>query len=60
MADLDLQLLLPQGTITYSGATSLGNAVSIIDLVFINTRLAKDQILYTTLDTDHCSDHTAI
>ena len=60
MADLDLQLLLPQGTITYSGATSLGNAASTMDLVFSNTRLAEDRILCTTLDTDYSSDHAAI
>ena len=60
MADLDLQLLLPQGTITYTGATKLGNAASTIDLVFSSTRLAEDRILCTTLDTDHGSDHAAI
>ena len=42
MADLDLQLLFPQGTITYSRVTSLGNATSTIDLVFSSTRLAED------------------
>ena len=60
MAELDLQLLLPQGTITYSGATSLGNAAFTIDLVFSGTRLAEDRILYTTLDTNHGSNHAAI
>ena len=60
MADLDLQLLLPQGTITYSGVTSLGNAAPTIDLVFSSTRLAKDRILYTTLNTDHGSHHAVI
>ncbi len=60
MAELDLQLLLPQGTITYSGATSLGNAASTIDLVFSGTHLAEYRILYTILNTDHGSDHAAI
>lgn len=60
MADLDLQLLLPRGTITYTGATRLGNAASTIDLIFSSTRLAEDRILCTTLDTDHRSDHAAI
>lgn len=60
MADLDFQLLLSQGTITYSGATRLRNAASTIDLVFSSARLAEDRILCTTLDTDHGSDHAAI
>ena len=60
MADLDLQLLLPRGTITYTEATRLGHAASTIDLVFSSTRLAEDRILYTPLDTDHGSDHAAI
>ncbi len=60
MADLDLQLLLPQGTITYSGATSLSNAASTTDLVFSSTRLAEDRILCTTLDTNYSLDHAAI
>lgn len=60
MADLDLQLLRPQGTITYTGATRLGNAAFTIDLIFSSTPLAKDQILCTTLDIDHGSEHAAI
>lgn len=60
MADLDLQLLLPQGTITYTGATSPGNTASTIDLIFSSARLAEDWILCTTSDTDHGSDHAAI
>ena len=60
MADLDLQLLLPQGTITYSGATNLGNAVSTIDLVFSSACLAEGWILCASLNTDHGSNHAAI
>ena len=60
MADLDLQLLLPRETITYTGVTRLGNAVSTIDLIFSSTCLAEDRILCTTLDIDHGSDHATI
>lgn len=60
MADLDLQLLLPRGTVTYARATRLKNAASIMYLIFSSTRLAEDRILCTTLDTDHGSDHATI
>lgn len=60
MADLNLQLLLFQGTIIYIGATKLGNIIYIINLVFSSICLAKDRILYTTLDTNHGLDHIAI
>lgn len=60
MADLDLQLLLPQGTITYTGVTCQRNVASTIDLMFSSACLAEDWILCTTSDTDHSSDHTAI
>lgn len=60
MAELDLQLLLPRGTITYTGATRLGHAASTIDLIFITSRLAEDRILCSTLDTEYGSVHAAM
>ncbi len=60
MANLDLQLLFSQRTITYTGATRLGNAASTIDSIFSSTCLAEDRILCTNLDIDHGSDHAAI
>lgn len=55
-----MQFFFFQDTIIYIKATKLGNAIFIINLTFNSIRLVKDQILYTTLDINHSSDHTTI
>lgn len=45
MSDLDLQLLLPRGTVTYTGATRNGFTSSTIDLIFSTPRLAEERLV---------------
>ncbi len=58
MTDLDLQLLLPRGTSTYTGNSQGG--VSTIHLTMVSSRLFSEQILCQTHQTEHGSDHLAI
>lgn len=60
MSDLDLQLLLPRGTVTYTGATRSGFTSSTIDLIFSTPRLAEERLVCKVHDTDHGLDHSAI
>lgn len=60
MSDLDLQLLLPCGTTTYTGVTQNGYTSSTIDLVFSTPRLAAERLVCKIHETDHGSDHSAI
>ena len=58
LSELDLQLLLPRGTITYTG-NSRGGA-STIDLVMSTSRLFSERVSCKPHGTEHGSDHLAI
>lgn len=60
MSDLDLQLLLPQGTTTYTGVKKDGFTSFTIDLIFSTPRFAEERLVCKVHDTDHGSDHSAI
>lgn len=60
MSDLDLQLLLPRGTVTYTRATRSGFTSSTIDLIFSTPRLVEERLVCKVHDTDHGLDHSAI
>ena len=60
MTDLDLQLLLPRDTATYTGVKRDGFTSSTIDLLFSRPRLAEERLVCRVHDTDHGSDHFAI
>ena len=58
LSELDLQLLLPRGTITYTD-NSRGGA-STIDLVMSTSRLFSERVSCKPHGTEHGSDHLAI
>ncbi len=60
MADLDLQLLLPQGTITYQGGRAQSSHSSTLDLIFTTEKLATGVLICQPHETQHRSDHKAI
>lgn len=58
MSDLDLQILLPRGTITWHSDD--GDHQSTIDLIMATPELTEEVTSCTTADTQHGSDHTAV
>ena len=58
LSKLDLQLLLPRGTITYSDNSRGGS--STIDLIMTTSRLYSERLVCCTHETEHGSDHLAI
>lgn len=60
MADLDLQLLLPQGTIIYRGGRAQSPHSSTLDLIFTTEKLATEVLICQPHKTQHGSDHEAI
>ncbi len=58
ISDLDLQLLLPRGTITYLGNSRGGE--STIDLVMATNRLHSERTRCQTHETEHGSDYLTI
>jgi hypothetical protein len=54
--DLDLQCLLPRGTITYEGP----RGCSTIDLIFASSVLAEELSFCKVYEGDHGSDHRAV
>lgn len=60
MADLDLQLLLPQGTITYRRGKAQSSHSSTLDLIFTTEKLATEVLVCKPHETQHGSNHEAI
>ncbi len=58
MTELDLQLLLPRGTITYTG-NSHGRE-STIDLTMVSSRLFSEWVVFQTHETEYGSDYLSI
>lgn len=58
LSELDLQLLLPRGTIMYMGNPRGG--ASIIDLIMSTSRLFSERVSCKPHGTEHGSDHLAI
>ncbi len=58
MTEIDLQLLLPRDTITYTGNSRRGE--STIDLTMVLSRLFSERVVCQTHETEHGSDHLAI
>ncbi len=58
MTELDLQFLLPRGTITYTGNSRGGE--STIGLTIVLSRLFSERVVCQTHETKHGSDHLAI
>ena len=56
MQDLDLQSILPRGTITFEAA----RGESTIDLMLVSSSLAQDHIYCKPMETDYGSDHRPI
>ncbi len=56
MAELNLQSLLPRGTVTYSART----VNSTIDLIFTTSRLSDEIEQSEVYESNHGSDHVAI
>lgn len=60
LAQLNLQLLLPPGTITYQGRGRSSQNCSTIDLIFATERLARELLICQPHQTQCGSDHEAI
>lgn len=58
MSELDLQLFLPRGTITYLGNFRAGEFT--IDLIMAINRLFAERRVCQTHETEHGFDHLAI
>ena len=60
IADLDLRLLLPQGTITYWGRRAQSSHSSTLDLIFTTEKHATKVLICQPPKNQHGSDHEAI
>ncbi len=60
IADLDLRLLLPQGTITYRGRRAQSSHSSTLDLIFTTEKYATEVWICQPPETQHGSNHEAI
>ncbi len=60
MADLDLQLWLLQGTITYRGKRAQSSHFSTLDLILTTEKLATEVLICQPHETQHGSNHEGI
>lgn len=60
LAELNRQLLLPPGTVTYQGRGRSTPNCSAIDLIFTTAQLARELLICQPHETQHGSDHGAI